>query len=373
MPIKSYNIPPSGRILVSHFANSSVNKRPNGRIDTSAQGPLTYQHGRLINETVGRRPNGVLVYCDNAAEALSHDIPSDRKVVIQDRLYAEARARWDGKLRAGHADLGVTLGSWRQSWDMIAKRGAQATRSLDRVARRLEGMSDSQRSKMRRKMQRRDRQLRGQPRDNSYLETPANLVLEGEFGWLPLITDAAKAFKVMTKPTPDGWVTARTHTAYAESTSDLQSNPQQIVKWDGEFKISVCGCVRVDNPNIWLANQLGLLNLPGVAWDLVPWSFVVNMFSNCGQIANSFTSYYGLTVKDTSVTSTHRHLREEVQLPIGGVAGTSRVACSYKERTAGPLPRIPLYFRMPELTWETALIAVSLAIQQVTRITKLLR
>ena len=61
--------------------------------------------------------------------------------------------------------------------------------------------------------------------------------------------------------------------------------------------------VVVNNPNLFLANKLGMSPL-AVAWDLIPWSFVVGMFFNQGQLLRNLTAYAGVTVDNASyVTS----------------------------------------------------------------------
>lgn len=373
MAIKSYRVPATGFCQLYHFANSQSNKLPNGKVNTLIQSTLDHQKAKNTVDRIGRYADQTVFHASDAQTALTIFPPSYASA--KTRLLAEARARFDGNIRKGHADLGVTLGSWRQSWDMIAKRGRQAASSLDRAQRNLtESLNNSQRLKHHGRLRKRDRELRRWIGDNRGLETPAGLVLEGEFGWLPLIQDAAKAFGVMTKPCPNGWVTGRARTSLYD-TQHLAGNPRVGREWSGYASCTIAANVWVDNPNLWLANQLGLLNAPGVAWDLVPWSFVVNMFTNLGQIANSFTSYYGLRMNNMSTTDSLHYLGEESVVWTGqGDKATAKSSnlCARKNRSIGGIPAVPFVFRMPELSFETALIAVSLAIQQVSRITKLL-
>nr|QDH91407.1 MAG: hypothetical protein H1Rhizo25885e4861_000003 [Leviviridae sp.] len=368
--IRNYRIPSTGFCTVYHYANSQSNRLPNGRVNTQVQSPLDFQHCRNSLRIVGDF-NGSKFDTYDAQTAGT--IYPDSYSAARNRLYAEARARFDGKLRSGHADLGVTLGSWKQSWDMIAKRAGQASSSLDRAHRRLsERLNNSQRLEQHRRLHRRDRELKKWIGGNNSLETPANLVLETEFGWVPLIQDAAKAFRVMTKPCPNGWVTGRAKTHIYE-TGVLSGNPRLTRTWSGKQQCTLSSNVWVDNPNLWLLNQMGLLNLPGVSWDLVPWSFVANMFTNLGQIANSFTSYYGLRMNNTSVThSVHYLIEANMSYAGSGSAARSSNVVARRDRSLGVIPPVPFVFRMPELNMETALIAVSLAVQQVSRITKLL-
>lgn len=151
----------------------------------------------------------------------------------------------------------------------------------------------------------------------------------------------------------------------------LNGNPVQQISWHGFKKASVSAVVSVTNPNVWLLNQMGLLNLPGVAWDLVPWSFVVNMFTNLGQIANSFTAHYGLKLEDITRTTLIADIRDH-KITYNGNDSFGSHNRRKKDRTVGSMPLLTFETKMPELNAELALIALSLAVQQVSRITRLL-
>ena len=55
----------------------------------------------------------------------------------------------------------------------------------------------------------------------------------------------------------------------------------------------------ITNPNLLLANRLGLVNPLSVAWELVPFSFVVDWFSGVGNVLDGYTDLLGLSVVDT--------------------------------------------------------------------------
>lgn len=376
MPVRSYRKPATGFKTEDFLISYDNHKLPNGKIDTNTQGLLTYVRSQNVVNLPGFQYPGAPPFNGSDAVVARDQFPPTYfdTFGIRNRLIAAARGKLDAKLRHGKADLGVTLGSWRQSWDMIAKRGRQAATSLERVTRRLErDRHATGRIRAHRRIRDRNRDQSRFRGDNNYLETPANLVLEGEFGWLPLFADAANAFGVMTKPLPNGWVTGRARLAIFDSVESL-GNPYTLQTWSGSAKCTIACNVRVDNPNLWLANMLGLLNAPGVAWDLVPWSFVVNMFTNLGQIANSFTSHYGLEFENISTTNSVEFLIEELKRYSGnGSPSRTNNLVKRKVREGGAIPSPPLIFRMPELNLELALIGVSLAIQQVSRITRLLR
>lgn len=62
--------------------------------------------------------------------------------------------------------------------------------------------------------------------------------------------------------------------------------------------------MRVTNPNFALANQLGLINPGTVAWEIVPFSFLVDWFIPVGAWLNSFTDILGYDVLYPFTTTT---------------------------------------------------------------------
>lgn len=48
-------------------------------------------------------------------------------------------------------------------------------------------------------------------------------------------------------------------------------------------------------------NQLGLLNLASVAWETIPFSFVIDKLINIGEVLNNMTAFYGKTFVDGCV------------------------------------------------------------------------
>lgn len=181
------------------------------------------------------------------------------------------------------AALGVDFAERRQSIDMIVKRTTQLigfTRSLRkgdfRTAGRYLGVDHTP------KRVRPGKQL-------------ANNWLEYHFGWEPLIKDIHQAVEVLQGGVPPARVkgkAARSKTVESH-TSGIGSGT--IWYWTHQV---CCGAeVSVSNPNLWLANQMGLINPAVVAWELVPFSFVVDWFVPVGNFLSSFTTTAGLNVQ----------------------------------------------------------------------------
>lgn len=133
----------------------------------------------------------------------------------------------------------------------------------------------------------------------------AGMVLAGFFGWAPLFEDFRSAMKTLADPWPPSTYTS----VYQKwETGPVSSNWSDgyysgSSTWRASGRETFSCAVAVSNPNLWIANKLGLVNPFQVAWDIVPWSFLVNMVTNMGQIMGSLTDFAGLTLSDTSLTS----------------------------------------------------------------------
>jgi hypothetical protein len=60
--------------------------------------------------------------------------------------------------------------------------------------------------------------------------------------------------------------------------------------------------VSVSNPNLAIANQMGFVNPLSVAWEAVPFSFVVDWFSNVGQCLSAMTDFVGFNIERSYTT-----------------------------------------------------------------------
>lgn len=278
-----------------------------------------------------------------------------------------------GELRAGSAGLGVTLASYRQSADMIRLRAKQIRKLAKKAESRAEALNRmrSKRLAENRRARRRGGPRKWAPRDLIPVGS-ANVFLEGIFGWMPLYSSMKEAMEILAS-SPPFEVVGRSHTefrilpkqnnhyGYSPGFTTETCLTTVRVKQSAEF--------RVTNPNAWLANQMGLVNPAVVAWDLVPWSFVVNMFVNVNSLMSQFTDFYGLEYRNAS-TTVRRDYHEtsvfEKTLWVVYYMEDTRVFNNYtKVRTLG-LSFPSIEFRLPKLTLSTAVMALSLAVQQIS-------
>jgi hypothetical protein len=266
-------------------------------------------------------------------------------------------AKFQGKLRKGSASVGVTLASWKQSRDMIISRANSTRRTLDSSIARLSGNKEARKRLMRER------------------EPLAGQVLETEFGWRPLVQDInAALFTVCKDGIPPEWITSRARTPIWYSRSQSGS-PSQRESIDGVAKVTYSAKADISNPNLWLLNRMGLINPGTVAWDLIPWSFVVNWFVNVNAMVSSITDEVGLTISNQSVTRSLFVGREVLSWTPNGSIGSSfsRVSMKTKSRSAASSLQPKWEVKVPDLNWELAVIATSLVVQRIQKLNRLIR
>lgn len=269
-------------------------------------------------------------------------------------LEAQCYAKFRGKLYKGSTALGVTAGSYKETRRMVVSN-YNLWRDRNQWA--------LHRARLNRR---------------NVLFTGSDDYLEYIFGVRPLYEDIRKAvYELCQYATPPEFVSARTSSHVP--LSGVYSDDGLVRKWFGGNMVMRCNMstqVELTQPNLWLAERAGLLNIGSVAWDLVPWSFLLNMFVNLNQLVQSVTDFVGLSFDNGSVT--RRSVLAGVHTVIGGyvpygidkpyMIGTALHRSDYQVRSPGVITRPPLVVKLPGVNWETAAMAASLMTQQLNRI-----
>lgn len=152
--------------------------------------------------------------------------------------------------------------------------------------------------------------------------------LEYHLGWEPLVKDIYSSINFAQKPIPPSKVKARASTVNAY-TVNLVNDHDEFLNFARnrhstrvQFNLLVQAEVAVNNPNLWLLNRMGVVNPALIAWQLVPYSFVVDWFINLEQVISSYTDYYGLTMQNAFRTLFYRGDKQEyISRAYGGSLG----------------------------------------------------
>jgi len=297
--------------------------------------PLTFSFKvKFIDSFNKTNPDGSLSMsqCSSLVEPHVWD-PSG---AASQRSFNKARAALIEELKPAQAELGAAVAEWRQSVGMISQRALQLARAASairryRVKEALNILGVSAPSKG------------AEPIIRKGSKNFANNLLEIRFGWLPLIRDVDNALKTLTGGLPSIRVHGRGVDSGSWATDSGVVNNQRS-KTSGTYKSShrITARVGAINPNLALANQLGLVNPASVAWEVIPYSFLFDYWVNVGQFLSGFTDLLGYDLLDTNWTwrvtaSSHDSVQWNMNQPQPGSADWTAHKFELK-RTVGSIP-----------------------------------
>lgn len=199
------------------------------------------------------------------------------------------------------------------------------------------------------------------PRDFS------SLWLEYWFGWSPTIGDIANAIDVLQGEIPGEKVRVSSGDRnIVLKTSRLApfSYPRYVHSVSCTYIMQLRARITVTNHNLWLANQLGFVNPVRTAWELVPFSWFADWFTNLGQVLGSFTDTVGITISDVWLTRYGFGQTDELAIQTSS-RGWSRTRSFFgvKRELRGSLPRPEFVLRVPNLSWTRGATLSALIVQ----------
>lgn len=202
-------------------------------------------------------------------------------------------------------------------------------------------------------------------------------VLAVQYGIKPLISDVVGAAELYAQKTVHEVVNTATvrHSVRTEQVQSGKTNSSYNAYMPYTANASATTVVAVDvkigctfakgNEVLHTLSQLGLTNPLLIAWELVPWSFVIDWFIPVGNYISSLDATLGLDFKDgyVSTKSEMTHIRR--QSVVGGVRANT--SSSYHQKTfkrtvltSFPSSKLP-EFKNP-LSWQHALNGVALLV-----------
>lgn len=230
-------------------------------------------------------------------------------------IYNQAYSRFVSKM--GEAvELGVATAEGRQAMSMLTRRFGQMTSFTTNLARGRFGRAaealgiewDPSKRKFASKGPK-STQMPGKSHSREAARSFSSLYLEAHFGWRPLISDIHAACEVFNKPIAPTWVKASASGSWKDPLS-FETTSQASDRTFSEGRtgsytqtVGMRGQVVIVNPNIAMMQQWGILNPASVAWELVPFSFVLDWFVNVGDYLGSLTDFAGLSLDKASYTT----------------------------------------------------------------------
>lgn len=215
-----------------------------------------------------------------------------------------AYSKFLGKMRAQNASLGVTLAEQSSARKMMIDRSRQSLDFAQALLRR-----DFQKAY---RVAMKDFPAQGPGVSRFQPKSFSGLYLEWSWGWSPMISDIGESLKTLVDPITPIYAravhrnfyqrTARHYSNFAGYTPSTEFPYgfywRQVSSdfWDVQRESATGATISVDNPNVALANRLGLLNLPQIVWQVQPFSFIVDKYLNVGQMLGSLSDTYGFTL-----------------------------------------------------------------------------
>lgn len=130
-----------------------------------------------------------------------------------------------------------------------------------------------------------------------YQKAVAQGWLEGVYGWQPLIGDIRGACEEINRKRQDViYRMVEAEASLKKEDKDKFSTTYESYQTDSESRFMVKYAIyfSVTEPGFHTLGRLGVSNLAAVAWELVPWSFVVDWLLPIGNWINSWDATLGL-------------------------------------------------------------------------------
>lgn len=383
-------------VVNKSYGKSTVEQNKVYRRFGQVNNPFVPEHSNLLTYTFercdpdgDRYPNGAPVMSANDSQHKAW-IKANPVDSCDQAARAAFRNQASNRVQDGaSASLGIGIAQWEKSLDMIANRSNQlrgffkklpglnlALAAEDLYYRRKwlkmlgKRLSVPSNSKELRNMNRwRANEWRNR------IRTPGDLFLEFWFGWSPLVKDIYTACDTLQRPIPGNAVTVR-----ARSTTEYEkwwglpfppSGTYNVSMCAGQVSVGYFGRVSVVNPNLYLANKLGLVNPASIVLDAIPFSWLLNWFANVQQFVGSLSWDAGLSLITASlgrgVRYSYTAKRYWYYKPTSPnhLVGSARGVFRYREKASDVQPK--LRFHPPQGSAARAAVAVSLLLQHLSK------
>lgn len=186
----------------------------------------------------------------------------------------------------------------------------------------------------------------------------SGLWLEYWFGWSPLISDIGTAADQLSEPLPSG--------------QKFKGQAKNVIIYDdtiravkGVRRTKTGATVKLNNPNLALAANLGLVNPASVAWEVVPFSFLADWCFDVSSFLGSYSDFIGMELSQVYTTETSKIVQERKSYPGSGTTGLYKVKQTFMDRRlelVRPLPNNEVFNNLGTSITRTA-SAVSLLTQ----------
>lgn len=215
-----------------------------------------------------------------------------------------------------------------------------------------------------------------QLRQRGPLTPAAEKYLEYVYGWKPLMQDIYGVIQLMKEQGKKSLLITGTGVSRDQrevpqvTGSDWSANNETILgpcKQHAVFKCKLWSRIDPNATTLRTLNQLGLVNPASLAWELIPWSFVVDWFVPIGPLLSALTAPAGLIfisgTDNFKVQLTGPYTHWYTGLGKVGVPATGTVQnLTYRRNPLDNWPVIAPYFSPNPFSGDRSLKALALAI-----------
>lgn len=208
-----------------------------------------------------------------------YDLPS---ATDRNRLEQTAMNKAIAKFMDGKQQLGADFAERQKTISMIGGRVMQAYKvlklvkqgKLGKAVKILKGNKDPVSKKI------------------------AKLRLEFAYGWAPLVGSIYDLCDREFPPLPEFYISEKVTKPFNRSSGTRVT--------DGSIRAGCSFLAVMNSPFVASAEKLGLTNPASIAWEVVPFSFVVDWFIPISSYIQSLTAFSGFSIKDKCLSYSER-------------------------------------------------------------------
>jgi len=146
-------------------------------------------------------------------------------------------------------------------------------------------------------------------------EAVANSWLQLQYGWKPLLSDLYGSIELIAQAQAReirNKVKSTLHRTQTQKTELTTSPVSGLYIVDESYTVRYIIYYTVENDELHSLSQLGILNPLYIAWELMPWSFVVDWFWPVGNYINGLDATAGLRFDSGCKTTFHRRTEKVI-------------------------------------------------------------
>nr|UUW21351.1 MAG: maturation protein [Sanya fiers-like virus 32] len=198
------------------------------------------------------------------------------------------------------------------------------------------------------------------PTGREVTKTLANGWLLWSYGVKPLAQDIYNGLDVLQRPLE--YKQPVSGAGRSDSYSYVYNSPSgSSYKRLGHVQCRFGALVSCENPNLWLLDKMGLTNPVQWVLEAIPFSFVVDWFSNLSSVVGSLSGFPGMRLEDTWCVYAY-HYEENDVIKYWNGTYEARSAKSFVLRRSTTIPSPKLEFAYERFSPQRGLNAVSLLV-----------